>query len=68
MYTGTVIAPIDIIAKSEICHSGLFSDNIITLSPFKTPKSISDLATDLTDNSISSQDNDSNLLLFFFHK
>ena len=55
-------------AKSEICHSGLFSDNIITLSPFKTPKSISDLATDFTDNSISPQDNDSNLLLFFFHK
>ena len=53
-------------AKSEICHSGLFSDNIITLSPFRTPKLIRDLATDLTDNSTSSQDSDSNLLLFFF--
>ena len=55
-------------AKSAICHSGLFSESIITLSPFKIPKSIRDLATDLTDNSTSSQDSDSNLLLFFFHK
>ena len=37
------IAPIAIIARSAICHSGLFSDTIITRSPFKIPalKSVS---------------------------
>ena len=62
------MAPIDIIAKSAICHSGLFSDKIITLSPLRIPKSINDLATDLTESSTSPHERDSKLSLFFFHK
>ena len=56
------------IAKSAICHSGLFSDRIITRSPFNTPKSKSDLETHFTVNSTSSQERDSKTPLFFIHK
>ena len=45
---GTTIAPKDITAKSDIAHSGRFSEAIKTLSPFLTPYDCKTLVNFLT--------------------